>query len=396
MIQVNKVRDKIYQIRIIDRDEKSFHATLFPVEDGVSYASYLILDEKVTLIDTFELKYFDEIKIELEKLLEGRSIDYLILNHVEPDHSESFKRIYDWFPQIQSFCSPKAKGELMLNFLFDYDFQPVKTGDTLNIGEYDLEFFETAMVHWPDNMWTYLEKEKILFSNDGFGQLICDDVVYDTELPKEKVLAYAREYYTNIIFPNNMAVPSVLDRFVAMNWEIDTIAVGHGIMLRSYIEDIYELYYDLSHEKKDHKAVIVYETIWGNTRDEAYTIKEVLNNNGIECNVYRLSESRISQVIDDVATSSYLFIGTGNQNSCMIPIVADFVERLKSLKAKKTKVMVFGAYGWNKLPFDEVIRRLEDAKYTVSHEPILTNFKKDSHNIEAAETLIKKFMDELI
>jgi len=396
MVKVSKVKDNIYQIRIMDREETNFHATLYPAKDGVSYSAYLVLDEKITLIDTYEIKYHNEVKTYLDEILQGRDIDILILQHVEPDHSESFRKIYEMYPNIKCYCSTKGKSELMLNFLFDYEFTPVKTGETLNTGKYTYEFFETPMVHWPDNMWSYLAEEKILFSNDGFGQLLTDDVLYDEEIPLEKLLAFAKEYYTNIIFPNNMAVPGVLDKFASKNWDIEIIATGHGIMLKKYIQEMYKLYDDLAHEKKDHTAVIVYETIWGNTKQEAYTIKKALENHGVQSSIYQLSESRISEVIDDVATASYLFLGTGNQNSCMIPIVADFVERLRSLKARKTKIAIFGAYGWNKLPFDEVIRRLEDAKYTVYPTPLLTHFKESSSDVDLADAFIKDYIENLM
>lgn len=375
MIKVNKISEKVYQLRIIDTEEKQFHGTLFPVIDGVSYASYLILDEEVTLVDTFEIKYHEQMMQEINTLLAGRTIDHVIINHVEPDHSQSFQLVMDAFPQAKPYCSKGAVKEMQQNFFFDVEYTAVGYGDEIKTGAYTLKFLETPLVHWPDNMWTYLAEEEILFSNDAFGQLITDDVYSDKELGKEKLLKYAREYYTNIVFPNNAAVLRLFNKFKDINWPVKLVAPGHGIMLEEYFEDMCQLYTDLANETKEEKAIIVFETIWGNTMAEALAIKEDFKAKGIETKLYQLSNSRISEVIDEVATAKYIVIGTGNQNNCMFPIVADFIERLKALKAMKAKVLIFGAYGWSPAPFMEVAKRLRDAKYDVYPKPVTINFK---------------------
>ena len=265
MIKVVEIADKIHKIKITDKDETDFHGTLFPVENGVSYGSYLILDEQVTLIDTFEMKFFDEVKPMLDKLLNGRPIDNIIVQHVEPDHSDSFQIFKQAFPEAKAYCSKLAVKEMQQNFFIDVDYIPVSFPDFISTGEYTLRFFETPNVHWPDNMWTYLEEKKILFSNDGFGQLISKDILTDEEISVEELLAHSKEYYCNIVFSNNASVLRLLKRFTELQWDVDLVCPAHGIMIKKHLGALIQQYSDLANEVKEQKAVIVYETIWGNT-----------------------------------------------------------------------------------------------------------------------------------
>ncbi|MCL1950364.1 MAG: FprA family A-type flavoprotein [Turicibacter sp.] len=392
MIKVEEIRENIFLIKITDPDERSFHGTLFPVTEGVSYAAYLILDEQVTLIDTFEEKFYDLAKPQIDQVLAGRKIDNIIIQHVEPDHSASFQLFKQAYPEAKAFCSKVAVKEMRENFFFETDYTPVSHPDSIKTGKFTLHFFETPNVHWPDNMWTYLEEEKILFSNDGFGQLIADDIISDEEIPLEKLLAFSKEYYCNIVFPNNSFVLRALKRFTALNWDIGMVCPSHGIIIKKHFGEMVAQYASLASEEKENKAVIVYETIWGNTRDQGEAIKRQFEAEGIPVKIYQLSKSRISEIITEAATAAYILIGTGNQNNCTIPIVSDFVERMKALKAKKAKVLIFGSYGWSQSPFKEVCRRLEEFGYDVFSKPLTINFKLNEKKENAVSEELHDFL----
>jgi len=375
MIKIIEISPQIYQIKITDPNEKNFHGTLFPVENGVSYGSYLIFDKEITLIDTFEKKYFGEVKEGLDTLLQGRPIHNIIVQHVEPDHSESFQIFKQAYPDANVYCSKAAVKEMKQNFFIDVDYTPVSYPDTISTGDFTFHFFETPNVHWPDNMWTYLAEKKILFSNDGFGQLIAEDIIFDDEIEEERLLAYSKEYYCNIVFPNNLAVLKTLQRFTALSWDIDLVCPSHGIIIKKHLGAMIQQYADLANEVKEKKAVIVYETIWGNTEAEANALKVDFEKMGIPVKMYQLSQSRISEIMTEVATAAYIAVGSGNQNNCMMPIVADFVERLRALKALKAKILVFGAYGWSQSTFKEISKRLTDVRYNVFPKSLTINFK---------------------
>ena len=393
MIKIVPIAENIYQIKITDKDERNFHGTLYPVVNGVSYASYLVFDEEITLFDTFEKKYYGDVKPELDKLLQGRAIDNIVVQHVEPDHSESFQLFKQAYPSAKVYCSKLAVHEMRENFFIDVEYIPVTYPDTICTGKYNFHFFETPNVHWPDNMWTYLAEKKILFSNDGFGQLIADDIITDEEIELERLLAFSKEYYCNIVFPNNKFVLKTLQRFVPLKWEIDLVCPSHGIVIKKHLGALIQQYSDLANEVKEEKAVIVYETIWGNTEAEANALKADFEAMGIPVKMFQLSKCRISEIITEVATAAYIAVGSGNQNNCMMPIVADFLERLRALKALKAKVLVFGAYGWSQITFKEIAKRLESVRYNVFPKSLTINFKLNKEKEAELFNEFKEFLE---
>ncbi|MDR1781450.1 MAG: FprA family A-type flavoprotein [Bacilli bacterium] len=375
MVKVNKIKDNIYQIRVIDKENKNFHGCIFPVIDGSSYAFYLIMDEQVTLVDTIDDIYYDEVLPEIDKLLNGRKIDNVIVNHVEPDHEGSFALVMKDNPQANVYTSKAGIKAMQEQFFKEYNYNVVGYGDSLNIGKYNLLFMETPLVHWPDNMWTYLQEEKILFSNDAFGQLLVDDVVYDEELDKDKLLKYSREYYANIVMPNNKNVKALLTKFANVNWDIELICPAHGIMLKGYIKDMLAQYQSFANNTIiDNKALVVYESIWGNTKLMAQSIVDELVSKGYEVKSYQLSKSRISEIMDEMMDTKLLVLGSSNHNNCILPPVADFLERVKATHFENRNGIVFGSYGWAKIPFNDLKERLAAAKFNILTEPIIVNY----------------------
>ena len=393
MVKVNKIKENIYQFRVIDREHKNFHGCIFPVIDGSSYGFYLILDEQVTLIDIIDDIYYDEVYPELAKILNGRKIDNFIVNHVEPDHEGSFALIMKDNEEAHVYTSKAGVKAMQEQFFKDYQYQVVSYGDSLKIGKYELLFMETPLVHWPDNMWTYLPAEKILFSNDAFGQLIVDDVVYDGELTQAKLLKYSREYYANIVMPNNKNVKTLLNKFANINWDIELICPAHGVMIKDYIKDILAQYTSFANNTilKEKKALVVYESIWGNTKLMADIIAQELKVNGYEVKTYQLSKSRISEIMDEMMDTKLLVLGTSNHNNCLLPPVADFLERIKATHYENRNGIVFGSYGWAQVPFNDLKTRLAQAGFNILTEPIVVNYTphlKDEATIKDALRLV--------
>lgn len=390
MVIVNKIKENIYQIRVIDKESKNFHGCLFPVIDGTSYASYLILDEQITFIDTVEMKYYAQVEEALEKLLDGRKIDNLIINHVEPDHSQSFGLVMEKYPEAKIYTSKSGIKGMQAQFFKEYEYNTVQTDDTINTGKYNLIFKETPLVHWPDNMWTYLKEEQILFSNDAFGQLIVDDVVYDSEIGKEKLLAYSKEYYANIVWPNNMQVKNLLTKIAANPLDIKLIAPSHGIMIKEYINDIMNQYTEFTLAKTKKKASVVYDTIWGNTEKMAYALVDELKKQGYETKIFNLSDDRISHIMSELLDTQLLVVGSSNHNNCILPTVADFIERLKASRFKDRDAIIFGSYGWANIPFKDLAKRVEDCGFNILSEPIIINYTPNNQEIDNIKELLNQ------
>lgn len=394
MVRVDQIKDNVYQIRVIDKETRNFHGSIFPVIEGASYNCYIVIDDQITLIDTIEAKYFDDVFVEVKKILDGRKIDNLVVNHVEPDHSGSFELFTKEFPKANIYTSKAGVKGMQRNYFEDHDYNEVGFGDEIKTGKYTLAFAETPLVHWPDNMWTFLKEEKILFSNDAFGQLLVDDVLYDDEIAKERVLKFSREYYANIVWPCNKNVEDVLNKLPEINWDFNIMAPSHGVVIKGYLPDMVEQYTNfVKAETKKDKALIVYETVWGNTHKMADAIEAELVAEGMDVKKYHISESRVSEIIDEMIDTEFLFIGTSNHNNCLLPPVADFVERLASSRFYDRQAVIFGSYGWaGVLPFSDLEERLEKANFKVIADPITLNYKPN----EKDQKDIRKFVNKLM
>ena len=390
MVTINKIKENIYQIKVIDTQATTFHGCLFPVLEGTSYGCYLLIDEQITLLDTVEAPYFTEAFDKINDLIAGRKIDNIVVNHAEPDHSGAFALVMEKYPDAKVYTSKTGHKALKNMFFKDYDYHEVGYGDSLNIGKYNLLFMETPLVHWPDNMWVYLPEEEILFSNDAFGQLISDDAIYDSEVGVEKLLAFSREYYANIVWPNNRSVPPVIKKFVETNWKVSLIAPSHGVIIKDYISNMLEQYQSFAANTiDDKKALVVYETIWGNTKMMADTIATTLEEEGYHVKKYQISQARISEVISEMIDTKLLVLGTGNHNNCLMPPVADFLERVKASHFFERDAIAFGAYGWAQIPFNDLKGRLEKANFNVLGEPITINFTPSKDEQKGIKTMIK-------
>lgn len=388
MVIVNKIKENIYQIRVVDKESKNFHGCLFPVIDGTSYASYLVLDDQVTLIDTIETKYFPQFEKALDEILVGRKIDNLIINHVEPDHSQSFALTKEKYPETKVYTSKSGIKGMQEQFFKDYEYISVQTDDSINTGKYNFIFKETPLVHWPDNMWTYLPEEQILFSNDAFGQLIVDDVVYDSEISVDKLLAYSKEYYANIVWPNNMQVKNLLTKLAANPLDIKLIAPSHGIMIKEYINEIMNQYQEFTEAKTTNKALVIYDSIWGNTENMAYTLVDELKEIGFETKIFSLSNDRISEIMSELLDTQLLVLGSSNHNNCILPTVADFLERLKASRFKERDAIVFGSYGWANIPFKDLATRVEACGFKLLAEPIIINYTPNNQENQNIKNLL--------
>lgn len=388
MVKTNRIKDKIYQIKVIDTEATHFHGCIFPTREGASYNCYLVVDEQITLIDVIDTMYFDLVLKEIKNIIGDQDIDNIIINHVEPDHSGGYEMLKRVYPNAASYTSATGKRAMQHQFFGDHTYTKVATKDTLNIGEYTLSFFETPLVHWPDNMWTYIECEQMLFTNDAFGQLIVDDAVYDNEVGVEKVLDFSREYYANILLPGNVSVKSSLLRFLDLGWTVRKVLPSHGVIVRTHINEMFAQYRDFVNVKLKKKAVIVYETVWGSSRKMANVYADKLSEKGYEVKVYQLSESRISEVITELSDAELIVVGTGNYNNCLLPTVADFMERLKAAKLANRKALVFGSYGWAKVHLKRVQERLEEANIEVLADPFYVMYVPDDESITLLESQI--------
>ena len=339
-----KLREGIYWVGAIDWDLRNFHGYL--TQKGSTYNAYLIIDEKVTLIDNVKSYLYEEMLARVSDVIDPAKIDVLIQNHVEMDHSGGLPRLMDKIPGVKLYTNAAGIKGLKMHYKQDWNFVEVKSGDSLNIGKRNLSFLTTPMVHWPDNMVTYCPEEEILFSNDAFGQHIASSERLVKQLPLGIVLEEAKKYYANIVLPYSKQVQKVLDAAAPLSLKM--ICPSHGLIwTEDNIPRILALYKDWAYNVSDsHTALVIYDTMWKSTQTMANAIHETFEKMGIHAKLLNLQANHISDIMTDIIGAKFIAVGSPTLNSSILPTVAAFMYYLKGLSPKDRIGLAFGSYGW--------------------------------------------------
>ncbi len=360
-MKATEIRDGIYWVGAIDWSVRNFHGYL--TQRGTTYNAYLIVDEKVTLVDTAKPEFTDELIKRISSIIDPSKIDYVVSNHVEMDHSGALPTIMELAPNAEIItCKNGSKG-LMAHYKKDWKFREMNTGDSLSLGKRSLQFVLTPMVHWPDNMISYMPEEKILFSNDSFGQHLASSARFDDEYPLDVIMLEARKYYANIVLPYCKQVQKELDD--ASGLDIEIIAPSHGIIWRKYIPEIVEEYKKWAYNKTSKKAVIVYDTMWKSTEKIARAIQEVFEDKGYKAPLFNLQANHISDIMTEIITAEYICVGSPTLNRQIMPSVAGFLTYLQGLAPVGRKAVAFGSYGWGDQSIPRITEYFKNSKFEI-------------------------------
>lgn len=332
----------VYYVGSVDWNLRDFHGYTTP--RGVTYNSYLIVDEKICLIDTVKAPFANELLERISDIIDPGRIDYIVTNHIEPDHASALPAVIKRAPQAKVFITAQGRDAVPKYFGGQYDFHVVKEGDVLDLGKNKLHFVPLPMLHWPDSMATYLDGEQILFSNDAFGQHICTSKRFDDENDISAVLYEAAKYYANILMPFGRLVTKALDKTNELS--IKMIAPSHGVVWRKHIDDIMDKYQQWGRGQARHKVVVAYDSMWGGTEMMAKRILEGLAAAGVEAKLYRMSAAERSEVAWDLLEAKGLLIGSSTLNNGMLPTMGALMVYLKGLRPAGKTAAAFGAYGW--------------------------------------------------
>lgn len=363
-----EVRKGIYYVGAVDWSVRSFHG--YVTNRGATYNAYLIIDEKIALIDTVKEPFAEELIERIREIIDPERIDYVISNHVEPDHSGALPKIMEVAKYAKVVTSSPSGVKGLTAYYGEYNYYPVKAGDTLSLGERSLTFVATPMLHWPDNMVTYCPEEKILFSNDAFGQHYASSKHFDDEVDLSEVYHEAQKYYANILMLYGKQALKALE--VVRSLDLEMIAPSHGIIWRSHINEILDLYEQYAKQTAKEKAVVVYDSMWHSTETMARHILEGFAKAGVEVKLYDLKVNHISDIVTDVLDAKYIAIGTPTLNMQMMPTVAAFITYLKGLAPEGKQGFAFGSYGWSNV----AIKQLEQAMIDMKIEPMFEAWKE--------------------
>lgn len=388
-----EVKKDIYWVGVKDWNLMEFHGYKTPL--GSTYNSYLIMDEKITLIDGVKHYMSHENLARIQSLVDLSKLEYIVVNHVEMDHSGNIPEIMKLAPQAKVVTNAAGKRALEEHFETEgWEYVIVKTGDTLNIGNRNLEFVTTPMLHWPDSMMTYVKEDKLLLSNDGFGQHYATDTVFVKDAPWDIVLHEAKSYYANILFPYGAQAEKALATAGDLGLEIDMIAPSHGCIWsgEKEVSTILGLYAKWASGKNEGKAVVVYDTMWGATATLAEAVMSVFQDAGIPVVKHCLTNKDESEVMVDFVDAKYICIGGPTLNNELFPRVAAFVTYMKGLAPKQKKGFAFGSYGWK----PGVVNKIQDVFAGLGWEtvaPFEEKYTPKSDAVEQIKARVKELID---
>ena len=390
MIRLKKIQIKpdIYWVGGIDWNLRNFHG--YSTNRGTTYNSYLIIDKKITLVDTVKHYLFDEMLARIKEIVDPSKIDYIISNHVEMDHSGSILKILEYCPNATVITSTRGEKGLRLHYKKDLKFKVVDSGDTLNIGKRTLHFVHIPMVHWPDSMVTYIPSDKLLLPNDAFGQHIATEERFDDEIEWGILKEEAAKYYANIVMPYGDQVTKALETVGGL--DIDMIGPSHGIIWRSFIPKILKEYKKWANYESEDKALIVYDTMWGSTEKIAYALAEGIEETGIPIIIRNLKNTDISDIITDVNSSKYILLGSPTMNNTMLPSMGGFLTYLKGLRPKKRTGFVFGSYGWGGQAVGEIEKILNELHWELPEKSVRINYIPSEDDLNDAKKIGKKLV----
>ena len=383
-----EVKKGIYWVGAIDWNVRNFHGYL--TQRGTTYNAYLVIDEKITLIDTVKPNLTDELLERISDIIEPSKIDYIICNHVEMDHSGALPKVLKLAPNATIVTCPSGEKGLEAHYHQNWNYKIVKTGDILNLGKRSLQFVTTPMVHWPDNMVAYMPEEKILFSNDAFGQHLASSARFDDEFPLDIIMIEARKYYANIVLPYDKPVNKALGD--ASGLDIEMIAPSHGIIWRKNIGAIIENYNKWASNETIKKAVIVYDTMWNSTEKMAIAIQSAFEEKGYICPRFNLQFNHISDIMTEILTAEYICVGSPTLNKNIMPSVAGFLTYMQGLAPKGRKAIAFGSYGWGDQSIPKITKFFEDAGFEIIAKKKI-KFVPTNSDLEEIEKSIKEIIN---
>ena len=333
----------VYFVGAVDWNVRDFHGYTTP--RGVTYNAYLIVDEKICLVDTVKAPFAEELLERVADIVDPAMVDYVIVNHIEPDHCSALPEVLTRMPKAKVIITDKGKDGMLKLYNVNTECQVVKEGDVLDLGRNKLHFIPLPMLHWPDSMVCYLDGEQILFSNDAFGQHFSSVGRFDDENDIEAILFEAGKYYANILLPYSRLIPKALAK--AGQLPIKMIAPSHGVVWRSHIDKITSKYDQWSKGQAKNRVVVAYDSMWGATEKMARHILDGLASVGVAGKLYRLAGSDRSEVMWDIMESKGVLIGSSTLNNTMMPTVGAMLVYMKGLRTPGKLGGAFGAYGWS-------------------------------------------------
>lgn len=340
-----RITERIYWVGAIDWGLRNFHGYL--TSRGTTYNAFLILDDKITLIDTVKPQFYPEMIGRIASVIDPKEIKYVVSNHSEMDHSGALPRLVHSLNPEKIVASANGVKALQAHFHWNVEVEAVKSGDTLSLGNTGLKFVEARMLHWPDSMFSYLDGEGVLFSNDAFGMHLATSERFADEIDPSILKAEGSKYFANILLHLSPLVLKLIAKLPSLGLDIKMIAPDHGPVWRENVGTIVEYYEKWARQENTNRAIVVYDSMWGSTGRMARAVGDGLKEGGAAVTLMPLDGAHRSDVVTELLDAGALLVGSPTMNNQIYPTVADVVNYLKGLKPKNLFGATFGSYGWS-------------------------------------------------
>jgi flavorubredoxin len=376
-----QIADGIYDVGVNDWNISDFHGYSTPF--GTSYNAFLIVDRKVALVDTVKKEFVDEMLGNISRIVDPASIDMVISNHTEMDHSGGLPRIMHRIGEDKPlYCSKMGAKNLARHFSQNWQYQVVAPGQELSLGRRTLTFLETRMLHWPDSMFTYVNEDRILFSSDAFGQHYAGLEKFDDQIG-DAIMPHAKKYYANILLHFSPQVKKLLQKVAEMGLAIDMICPDHGVLWRQNPGKIISAYADWAGQENADKAVVIYDTMWHSTEKMANAITEGIGEEGVPVRPMCLKKWHRSDIMTELMDARAVVVGSPTLNNNLFPTVADFLTYMRGLRPRNKIGAAFGSYGWSGEAVKQITQELEQMKIDIVDPGVRSAYVPDGNNLEA-------------
>jgi len=388
-----KLTDHVWWVGAIDWNIRDFHG--YTTKRGSTYNAYLILADKIALVDTVKASFMDEMMARIASVVDPKKIDYVISNHSEMDHSGCLQQVIEAVKPEKVFAS--AVGVKTLGELFHGDLRiaGVKDGESLSLGNLTLQFLETRMLHWPDSMFAYLAEEKILFSQDAFGMHLATSERFADEIDASILDYEAATYYANILLPYSPLVTKLIDRVGSLGLSFAMIAPDHGPIWRKDFGRIIGQYAGWAARKPSRKAVVCYATMWHSTEKMARAVAEGLAAGDVCVRFMSMEAYHRSDVAYELLDAGAFLVGSPTLNNNMLPQMADIMTYLKGLRPANLLGAAFGSYGWSGESVKHLQEVLAEMKVELVAEGIRAKHVPDASMLQMCYSLGKLTAEKL-
>ncbi len=383
-----EIAKDVYDVGVNDWNIRDFHG--YSTEQGTSYNAFLIVDDKIVLIDTVKKEFAGQLLENIAKIVDPKKIDYVISNHTEMDHSGGLPRILHYIGEDKPlYCSKMGLKNLSQHFPQQWNYHGVENGEELSLGKRTLMFLETRMLHWPDSMFTYVKEDKILFSSDAFGQHYAGYEKFDDQIG-DSIMPHAKKYFANILLLYSPLILKLLEKVTELGLEIDMICPDHGIIWRKDPGRIINAYAKWSSQAPEKKAVVVYDTMWHSTEAMAEAIAQGIIDEGVIARPIHIRSSHRSEIMTEVLDARAVIVGSPTINNQLFPTVSDFLTYMKGLKPQNKIGAAFGSYGWSGESVKLINKELEAMKFDVIDPGLRIQYVPDREGKDACFELGRK------